>query len=216
MLDLFDNLEDTFEQARLITKGAYYFKGMAQPLESELVKFIAQTEQEAPFRRMTTPGGKPMSITSTSCGPYGWVSDTDGYRYSNRNPVNNQSWPVMPKMLLDLAYRAANSAGFENFVPDSCLINQYTPGSRLTPHQDKDEFAEAPIVSISLGIPAVFQFGELERKGPFKRIRLCHGDIVVWGGPARFFFHGIEPVNYGYHPVLGARRINLTLRQAMI
>jgi DNA oxidative demethylase len=104
---------------------------------------------------------------------------------------------------------------FANFAPDACLINRYEPGAKMSLHQDKDErdFA-APIVSVSLGLPAVFLFGGIKRSDKPKRYGLEHGDVVVWGGPSRLFFHGVAPLADGEHAVLGRQRINLTFRKA--
>ncbi len=216
MLDLFEELEETFVQNEQVADGASYFNNYAEPLEKDLIRFIAQAQQDSPFRQMTTPGGRRMSVTSTSCGPYGWVSDSKGYRYSQVDPANNTPWPEIPSFIIEFARETASKAGYPGFVADSCLLNQYTPGSQLSLHQDKDERdPTSPIVSISLGIPAVFQFGGLQRNSPIKRIRLTHNDVVVWGGASRFYFHGIEPVSYAFHSLLGARRINITLRKAM-
>ena len=152
----------------------------------------------------------------TCCGQVGWVSDADGYRYSGTDPENQLAWSAMPAILLTLAKSAALAAGFENFLPDSCLINQYQTGSRLSLHQDKDEKnLGAPIVSVSLGVPATFLFGGMQRSDPQQRFYLAHGDVVVWGGPARLRYHGINPIKEAAHPLLGTQRINLTFRRAM-
>jgi DNA oxidative demethylase len=170
---------------------------------------------EAPFRHMVTPGGFTMSVAMTNCGALGWVTDRSGYRYSPTDPQTNLPWPAMPASFLNLASTAAQQAGFSNFVPDACLINRYEPGAKMSPHQDKDEhdFAQ-PIVSVSLGLPAVFLFGGLKRTDKTARINLHHGDVVVWGGPARLRYHGILPIKPGEHPLTGRYRINLTLRAA--
>jgi alkylated DNA repair protein (DNA oxidative demethylase) len=121
----------------------------------------------------------------------------------------------MPASFLALAKRAALEAGFDNFATDACLINRYQPGARMSLHQDRDEgdFG-APIVSVSLGLPAIFLFGGLKRSDKTQRYRLQHGDIAVWGGPARLVFHGVAPLADGEHAVLGRQRINLTFRKA--
>ena len=99
-------------------------------------------------------------------------------------------------------------------MPNACLINEYTPGAKLSLHQDKDENdLTAPIVSLSLGLSAVFLFGTPSRKGRPQRWRLVHGDVVVWGGPSRLAYHGVAPLADGTHALLGQRRINLTFRQ---
>ena len=121
----------------------------------------------------------------------------------------------MPLAFAALAQRAADAAGFGGFAPDACLVNRYEPGARLTLHQDKDErdFG-APIVSVSLGVPATFLFGGLKRKDRLARVPLEHGDVVVWGGPARLRYHGVAALKESQHAFAGAARINLTLRRA--
>jgi alkylated DNA repair protein (DNA oxidative demethylase) len=164
---------------------------------------------------MHTPGGFRMSVAMSSCGTLGWVTDQHGYRYTRINPENNQPWPAMPTSFLQLAHAAALAAGFNDFVPDACLINRYEPGARMSLHQDKNErdFSQ-PIVSVSLGLPAVFLFGGLQRSDKTVRVPLAHGDVVVWGGPSRLRFHGVLPLKAGQHPLLGEQRINLTFRKA--
>lgn len=169
----------------------------------------------APFRHMHTPGGLRMAVGLSNCGSLGWVSDQRGYRYSPIDPVSGKPWPALPQVLLALAARAASEAGFDGFVPDACLVNHYLPGTRLSLHQDRDEhdFGQ-PIVSVSLGLPAVFLFGGLQRADRTQRIALNHGDVLVWGGEDRLRFHGVLPIKPGVHERLGERRINLTLRKA--
>ena len=156
-----------------------------------------------------------MSAAMTSCGAHGWVSDARGYRYDAVDPEHGLPWPPMPPELLALASDAAARAGFARFVPDACLVNRYEPGARLTLHQDRDERdLDAPIVSVSLGLPAVFLFGGVTRRERPRRTRLWHGDVVVWGGPSRLRYHGVMPLEAGEHPATGPFRINLTLRKA--
>jgi alkylated DNA repair protein (DNA oxidative demethylase) len=156
-----------------------------------------------------------MSVATTSCGLLGWVSDPHGYRYAAHDPHSDKPWPTMPACLMALAQHAAAQAGYADFVPDACLINQYAPGAKLSLHQDKDERdLRAPIVSLSLGLPAVFLFGTPNRKDRTQRYRLVHGDVVVWGGPSRLAYHGVLPLAEGEHGLLGRRRINLTFRRA--
>jgi alkylated DNA repair protein (DNA oxidative demethylase) len=170
----------------------------------------------APFRHMVTPGGHKMSVAMTSCGTVGWVTDLHGYRYDSHDPLTSKRWPSMPLIFSDLALRAAAAGGFLDFKPDACLVNRYEPGSRLTMHQDKNErdFGR-PIVSMSLGLPAVFLWGGKNRNDRPRRIVLESGDVVVWGGPSRFAFHGIAPLADGVHPLTGRFRINLTFRTAL-
>jgi alkylated DNA repair protein (DNA oxidative demethylase) len=168
----------------------------------------------APFRRMFTPGGHQMSVAMTNCGSAGWVTDQSGYRYDPDDPETGKPWPAMPPLLRDLAGRAAERAGFVQFAPDVCLINRYLPGAKMSLHQDKDELDfGAPIVSVSLGLPAIFMFGGLKRSDKPRRFRLEHGDIAVWGGPSRLFFHGVAPLAEGNHALMGPQRLNLTFRK---
>ncbi len=181
----------------------------------QLLAAIEQIATQAPFRHMHTPGGHRMSVAMTSCGALGWVADAAGYRYSAIDPLSGQPWPEMPSMLRKLATSAADEAGFPGFDPDACLINRYAPGSRMSLHQDRDERDFGwPIVSVSLGLPAVFQFGGLMRTERPQRVPLEHGDILVWGGPERLRYHGILALRDGIHPLTGAVRFNLTFRHA--
>jgi alkylated DNA repair protein (DNA oxidative demethylase) len=151
----------------------------------------------------------------TNCGALGWISDRAGYRYAACDPQGGRPWPAMPDSFLELATSAAARAGFPGFVPDACLVNRYQPGARLSLHQDRDERDfSAPIVSVSLGLPAVFLFGGERRADRPLRVTLAHGDVVVWGGPSRLRFHGVLPLEDGRHRLVGRQRINLTLRHA--
>src|SRR5664279_3751670 len=164
---------------------------------------------------MVTPGGHAMSVAMTNCGAAGWVTDRSGYRYDVNDPEVEKPWPAMPPSFCRLAGQAALEAGFPGFAPDACLINRYAPGAKMSLHQDRDETDfGAPIVSVSLGLSAVFLFGGLRRSDKPRRYRLEHSDIVVWGGPARLFFHGVAPLADGEHALLGRQRINLTFRKA--
>ena len=177
----------------------------------ETLARVVEIAAAAPFRHMITPGGFRMSVAMTNCGALGWVSDRNGYRYSPVDPETGLPWPPMPESFLRLASEAAASANFPAFVPEACLINRYAPGAKMSLHQDRDERdLSQPIVSVSLGLPAVFLFGGPSRKDPVKRIALEHGDVVVWGGPARLFYHGVMPLKEGVRPY----RFNLTFRRA--
>lgn len=190
-------------------------RGFALPAVAQLLPAIALISQQAPFRQMLTPGGFTMSVALSNCGSLGWTSDRRGYRYTAQDPQTGHPWPAMPAAFRLLAHEAALAAGFEGFVPDACLINRYLPGTRLSLHQDKDEHDfNAPIVSVSLGIPAVFLWGGMERGGKSLRLPLQHGDVVVWGGVDRLRYHGVMPLKDGLHPLLGGQRINLTFRKA--
>ena len=190
-------------------------RGLVSPIEGDLIADLRDIVAQAPFRRMFTPGGHQMSVAMTNCGDLGWVTDRTGYRYDGNDPETGKPWPAMPASFRDLAGRASAAAGFEAFSPDACLINRYQPGARMSLHQDKDEedFG-APIVSVSLGLPATFLFGGLKRRDKPRRFRLQHGDVVVWGGPARLVYHGVAPLADGAHALLGRQRINLTFRKA--
>jgi DNA oxidative demethylase len=213
--DLFECLSDARPSREVMAEGAILLRGFAEPFEADLIADISDVAEQAPFRHMVTPGGHQMSVAMTNCGGVGWVTDRSGYRYDAHDPEAGKRWPAMPPSFRELAERAADQAGFPNFMPDACLINRYEPGAKMSLHQDKDEqdFG-APIVSVSLGLPAVFLFGGLKRSDRPRRFRLQHGDVVVWGGPARLVFHGVAPLADGEHPLMGRQRINLTFRKA--
>ena len=180
----------------------------------KLIEEVSRVEAAAPFPHLVTPGGYTMSVAMTNCGRVGWVSERTGYRYDPLDPDTQKPWPAMPPSLVDLAARAAAEAGFAGYDPDACLINRYVAGAKLSLHQDRDEKdAWAPIVSVSLGLPATFLWGGKRRSDPVRRLRLEHGDVVVWGGPARFVYHGVTPLRPGDHPLTGPARINLTFRK---
>ncbi len=196
--------------------GARVLKGFVLAESRVLLAEIAKISASAPFRHLVTPGGHTMSVAMTNAGPAGWVSDRRGYRYEARDPQTDLPWPPMPPLFLDIAARAAEAVGFEGFVPDACLINRYAPGARLTLHQDRDENdLRAPIVSVSLGLPATFLWGHETRGGRVRRVPLVHGDVVVWGQPSRMVFHGVDVLKDGMHPLTGALRYNLTFRSAL-
>ncbi len=198
-----------------LAPGAVLLRGFADAAAPQLLADAAAVQAQAPPRHMVTPGGRRMSVAMTNCGPLGWVSDARGYRYDALDPDSGRPWPAMPASFAALAAAAAAEAGFVGFVPDACLINRYEPGARLSLHQDRDEPDRgAPIVSVSLGLPAVFLFGGAARTDRAARVPLRHGDVVVWGGPARLHHHGVLPLAEGRHALTGAQRINLTFRKA--
>ncbi|SFN68239.1 alkylated DNA repair protein (DNA oxidative demethylase) [Nitrosospira briensis] len=214
--DLFQNVAPPRQWREDLCPGAAILRGFAVPHEVAIFEALPHITVNAPFRHLITPGGFLMSVAMTNCGIRGWVSDNTGYRYDAIDPESGKPWPRMPPVFMKLAQDAAASAGFENFEPDACLVNRYEPGARLTLHQDKNERGfDAPIVSVSLGIPAVFLWGGLRRKDKPERVGLVHGDVMVWGGPARLRYHGVLPLNQGYHPLTGGYRINLTFRRAI-
>jgi alkylated DNA repair protein (DNA oxidative demethylase) len=213
--DLFENVSDFSPAREAIAQGAVLLRGFAKPFESEAMAALREIVEQAPFRHMQTPGGHQMSVAMTNCGSAGWVTDRGGYRYDAVDPVSGKPWPAMPPAFRELAEQAASNAGFAGFSPDACLINRYQPGARMSLHQDRDERDfDSPIVSVSLGLPAIFLFGGLKRSDKPRRFRLEHGDVVVWGGPARLAFHGVAPLADGEHGLMGRQRINLTFRKA--
>jgi alkylated DNA repair protein (DNA oxidative demethylase) len=215
MADLFDMIPDQCPAREEMADGAVLLRGYATPVEGELIAALRGIVAEAPFRHMQTPGGHQMSVAMTNCGDVGWVTDRTGYRYDRADPETGRNWPAMPPPFVRLAAEAAATSGFPDFAPDACLINRYEPAARMSLHQDRDEqdFA-APIVSVSLGLPATFLFGGSKRSDKPTRYRLIHGDVAVWGGPSRLFFHGVAPLADGEHRLTGRSRINLTFRKA--
>lgn len=212
--NLFDSLP-TEPVVEPLGPGACILRGLVRGRERELLNAVDQIAGAAPFRHLITPGGYRMSVAMTNCGQLGWVSDRSGYRYDPIDPLTQHRWPPMPELFLQLAADAARRAGFDGYRPDAALINVYEPGTRLSLHQDRDERdAVAPIVSVSLGVPAKFIWGGARRSDPTRRILVESGDVVVWGGPSRFVFHGVAPVPENTHALTGQRRINLTFRKA--
>ncbi|WP_260739412.1 DNA oxidative demethylase AlkB [Tunturiibacter lichenicola] len=195
--------------------GTAILEGFALQYEALIQNALLEIADQSPFRHMTTPGGFRMSVAMTNCGALGWVTDRKGYRYDSVDPDTGSPWPAMPALFFQLAQRAANEAGFPEFAPEGCLINRYEPGAKLSLHQDKDELDfTAPIVSVSFGLPAMFVFGGDQRSDKTVRIPVVHGDVLVWGGPARKRYHGVLPLKKGVHPVFGGHRYNLTFRKA--
>jgi len=213
--DLFESVADVLPSREVMAEGAVLLRGFARPSESELIGALRDIAGLAPFRHMVTPGGHSMSVAMSNCGNLGWVTDRSGYRYDTNDPETGEPWPAMPASFCHLAGQAAAQARFQDFSPDACLINRYEPGARMSLHQDKDEddFG-APIVSVSLGLPAIFLFGGSKRSDKPRRFRLEHCDVVVWGGPSRLVFHGVAPLADGEHALMGRQRINLTFRKA--
>jgi DNA oxidative demethylase len=208
---------DLLEDSTLsLGEGGVVLRGFARDQESALVATVDEIAATAPFRNMITPGGFRMSVAMTNCGRAGWVTDRKGYRYTPDDPVTGRRWPPIPPLFRRLAADAADAAGYPGFEPDACLMNLYEPGTRLSLHRDENERdMAAPIVSVSLGLPAIFLFGGHQRGDHARCIALESGDVVVWGGPLRLSYHGIAPLAEGEHPLTGRRRINLTLRKAL-
>jgi alkylated DNA repair protein (DNA oxidative demethylase) len=212
---LFDS-ETFYEyQTQNLVPGALVLGGFALGRDQALLDAVNAVTADAPFRHMITPGGFRMSVAMTNCGSVGWVSEPSGYRYDPIDPESRRRWPAMPDVFMNLAIEAAGEAGFPDYAPDVCLINRYEPGTKLSLHQDRDEQDKRqPIVSVSLGLPAIFHFGGASRKERPQRVELVHGDVVVWGGPARMNYHGVMPLRDGSHPLTGPYRFNLTFRKA--
>jgi DNA oxidative demethylase len=182
----------------------------------DLIAAIGAIAEASPFRHMVTPGGWTMSVAMTNCGQVGWVTDRTGYRYDAIDPATGRRWPPMPRICAQLAAEAAAAAGFGEFRADACLVNRYVPRARLSLHQDRNEqdFGQ-PIVSVSLGLPAIFLWGGIARAERVRRVPLMHGDVVVWGGADRLRFHGVHAVAEGEHTLTGACRFNITFRRAL-
>jgi alkylated DNA repair protein (DNA oxidative demethylase) len=214
-MTLFEDTQEYRMDKEALGPGAVVLRRFALPGETALLTALNEVIVQAPFRQMMTPGGFLMSVAMTNCGIYGWVSDHTGYRYETLDPQSGQPWPLLPDPFLALAQQAAAQADFPAFVPDACLINRYAPGAKLSLHQDKDERdLSQPIVSVSLGLPAIFLFGGLQRADRQMRVPVSHGDVIVWGGPARLRYHGIQPLKPGSHLLVGTYRLNLTFRKA--
>ena len=214
-VDLFADHTPPPGEVAMLGPSARVLRGFALPRMDALRAALQDVTLQAPFRHMVTPGGQRMSVALTNCGALGWVSDRRGYRYTPLDPDNGAPWPALPVEFLSLARDAAAAAGFAGFVPDACLINRYQPGARMSLHQDRDELdLSHPIVSVSLGVPAVFLWGGLRRADRPARVLLFHGDVVVWGGVDRLRFHGVAPVRLSTHALTGGERINFTLRRA--
>ena len=212
---LFEDFPEPRPLREALGPGTAILNGFAHGVEAELVSALKAVVERAPLRHMVTPGGFRMSVAMTNCGRLGWVTDRTGYRYDEIDPQTGLQWPAMPPVFARLAAGAAREAGYSLFLPDACLINRYEPGARLSLHQDKNERDfDQPIVSVSLGLPAIFQFGGLERSDTTIRIPVIHNDVIVWGGPARLRYHGVAPLKGGSHPLLGCDRYNLTFRKA--
>ena len=214
-LDLFATDTENIDNQRInLAEQSCLLKGFALPFEQILISHLHTLLQQAPLRIMQTPGGKSMSVAMSNCGQLGWISDHSGYRYSSKDPVSQSPWPAMPAEFIELAQTAACAAGFPDFQPQACLINCYHPGTRMGLHQDKDEQdLEAPIISVSLGIPAQFLFAGLRRDDKAQQLQLNHGDVMVWGGKDRLRYHGVKPIAQASHPLFGEQRFNLTFRR---
>lgn len=216
MDDLLSGARAPGPQVETLAEGAMLFRGFAAVEAASIFETVQQIASAAPFRHMITPGGYRMSVAMTNCGRAGWTTDRTGYHYATSDPETGLPWPAMPPCFRQLAERAAAQAGFGGFDPDSCLVNRYEPGAKLSLHQDKNEKSyDAPIVSLSLGLPAKFLFGGLARNDRPRRLRLESGDVIVWGGQARLAYHGVDTLADGNHPMTGRCRINLTFRNAL-
>ena len=218
-MDLFADQSPTSDGPSIepLADGAVVLRAFATAQAQAVWHEISRVIEAAPLRHLVTPGGLRMSVAMTNCGALGWVSDRTGYRYDAVDPATQRAWPSMPAAMQELARAAAAAAGFDGFDPDACLINRYEPGTRLSLHQDRDEMDfTQPIVSVSLGLPAVFVFGGARRSDPTVRVPLFHGDVVVWGGPSRLQYHGVLAIKDGWHPMTGACRVNVTFRRAAV
>ena len=193
-------------------------RGFARPVEAELIAGIDAIVAQAPFRHMVTPGGHQMSVAMTNCGSVGWVTDRSGYRYDGVDPESGTA-VAGDAAVVSRAGRASGGRGGLRRLCAGCLPDQPLRARRAhvaASGQGRARFCSAPIVSVSLGLPAIFLFGGLQRSDKPRRFRLEHGDIVVWGGPSRLFFHGVAPLADGEHALLGRQRINLTFRKSAL
>lgn len=214
-MGLLDNVAEIECCKEDLSPGAVLLRAFALPHEAMLLTALHTVIVQAPFRHMVTPGGFRMSVAMTNCGALGWITDRTGYRYDEIDPDSGRKWPSMPESFVKVATWAAEEAGFQQFKPDACLINRYGTGAKLSLHQDKNERdLSQPIVSVSLGIPAIFLFGGTTRSAKTARVPVVHGDVVVWGGAARLRYHGVTTLKEGFHPQVGAYRVNLTFRKA--
>lgn len=209
--DLFGEMKEKI----VLADGAYYLKGFARDIADNLTEALQQLLAVHPPQKMMTPMGYQMSVLTVSLGDVGFVSSQAGYAYTNKNPHSQLGWPAIPPLFLDLAAHAASKAGYEDFIPDSCLVNVYGIGSKMGVHQDKEEadFSQ-PVVSVSLGVPAIFLMGGAKRNDKTTKVQVTHGDVVVFGGASRLYFHGVQAIKAANHYLLGKQRINLTFRKA--
>jgi DNA oxidative demethylase len=206
--------EPTQSSIESLAEGVILLRAFCRDEAPALLDAVADLATSSPFRQMVVPSGHTMSVAMTNAGDLGWTTDRTGYRYTTLDPTTGRPWPPMSPPLRLLAERAAVAAGFPGFSPNACLINRYAPGARLSLHQDKNEQDyEHPIVSVSLGLGATFLLGTLRRTDTPRRIRIQHGDVLVWGGPARLIFHGVAPIAAGTHPLTDSFRINITFRR---
>jgi len=208
-MNLFSQLaaEPTHEE---IFPGATLMRGLAQAQDGEFLEAMQGVLSAAPLHHATTPTGLPMGVMVSDCG----TPEAFRRRWDPANPAVRQMWPPMPRALLDFSLRCAVRAGFPLFRPDTCHVNRYQAGTKLGLHQDRHECdMSQPIVSVSFGLECVFLLGGLERTDSPKRILLEHGDVIVWGGPSRMRFHGVQPLKPGHHPLTGPYRYNLTFRK---
>lgn len=213
MPDLFGGPEPGSREQ--LDTSAWVLRGFAMACIPELLTELGGIEARSPFRHMVTASGLRLAVAVTSCGELGWTSDRHGYCYRADDPLSGKPWPTMPPRFAELAEAAARDAGFAGFKPDACLINRYRPGDRLSLHQDRNERDfSAPIVTVSLGMSAVFLWGGKARSDRAVRVQVHHGDVMVWGGVDRLRFHGVMPVVGSAHEVLGRQRISLTFRKA--
>jgi alkylated DNA repair protein (DNA oxidative demethylase) len=208
-MNLFSQLdaEPTHEE---LFPGAGLMRGLALEQEAEFLAAMETIMAAAPLHHAKTPTGLPMGVMVTDCG----TPEAFRRRWNPANPAVRRMWPPVPRVLVDFSLRCAVRAGFPLFRPDSCHVNRYQAGVKLGLHQDKHECdLTQPIVSISFGLECVFLLGGMERIDKTKHILLEHGDVIVWGGPSRMRFHGVQPLKPGHHPLTGPYRYNLTFRK---
>jgi alkylated DNA repair protein (DNA oxidative demethylase) len=213
-LRLFDEPERKKEEI-WVSPGAAILAGYALEQMPELFAGLRAVEAVSPFRHMVTRQGFEIHVETTGCGPLSWVSDRSGYRYDHIDPATGKPWPPMPQSFFDMARAAAAAAGYVDFTPDSCLINRYNPDTTSSLHRDGERDTSQPVVTISVGVSVSFLWGGNERTDKAKPHLLTHGDVMVFGGPSRLYFHGVKQLKGGEtHPLTGERRYSITLRKA--
>lgn len=215
MTDLFSSLTPANgnPSAQDLGHGIFHIKQLTS--SNECLNLITLITEQAPLRQFMTPMGHLTKVKMSNCGKYGWISDQNGYRYSSTDPQNLKDWPKLPTKFLQLHKYACELAGLPRFKPDACLINCYEIGLSMGRHQDKDEVdASWPIVSISLGLPAVFQIYPTQSSNSVKTVLLEDGDVIILSGASRSFYHGVKTVKADLLQPKLLQRFNLTLRKS--
>lgn len=217
MYDLFDKSKKS-AQTFWLSANSVIFRQALLAERADIALAVKEILKHSPLHQLQMSSGHYMSVMTSSCGDYGWLSNqTLGYRYSALDPLNAQPWPSMPKLLNQLAQQFAARAGYPDFKPDTCLINRYDSDSKMALHQDNSEQDfDQPVVSFSFGLSAKFLWGGLKRSDQTLHTELHDCDVMVWGGADRLRFHGVQGLleNSCQQPA-PIHRFNLTFRQAV-